>query len=64
MPVSNQKLFTARQRSALEDITDLQLKLEAMRKLCPKHSDEMDIVLKALARVQQKFRNIKQDNQK
>ena len=52
MPVSNQKLFTARQRSASEDMTDLQIKLEAMRKLCPKHGDEMGIVLKALARVQ------------
>ena len=64
MPVSNQQLFTARQRSAVDDMARLRIKVAEMERLCPQHSDEVAIVLKALARVQKKICNIKQEDKK
>lgn len=62
MSVSLQQLFTARQRTAVEDMTCLQLKLGEMRNLCPERGEDMETVLKALVQVQQKLANIKKDD--
>ena len=58
MPVSNAQLFIARQRTAVDDLARVQLKLIDMQKLCPQHSEEIAVSLKALARVQKKLLKI------
>ena len=58
MSASNTQLFTARQRTAVDDLARLQEKLAEMQKLRPQHSEEIAAALKALARVQKKLLKI------
>lgn len=59
-----QTIFTARKRTASEDMTRLKTKLAQMQELQPEHHDALKVMSKALGRIQNRLNRLNKKERK